>query len=224
MQRALREERLHGRFVDLVDRHVLPALGDLGFDPVPGALAAADGDGVLWLLDVEPAPWCTCDRFCFTLAWGVHVPGLAELLGDHGWATPLESCAVRGRIGERDGGLEPTFFELRDRGWPLGAVADRALARRVVAAVAHDALPHLQGLPDVAAVQLHLHRRHQPGRGYPAPEELQSIRRIAALSLLLGQRENAARWLDHLACRSEAAMAPDVVAERLAPLRQLLAS
>ena len=58
----------------------------------------------------------------------------------------------------------------------------------------------------------------------PSVEELSTIRRIAALSLLLGDRENAARWLDHLEARSAAAMAPDLVAERLAPLRGLLAS
>jgi hypothetical protein len=58
----------------------------------------------------------------------------------------------------------------------------------------------------------------------PHGTELWTIRRIAALSVLLGDRDNAVRWLDHLEARSAAAMAPDVVAERIALLRQRIAS
>ena len=54
--------------------------------------------------------------------------------------------------------------------------------------------------------------------------ELRRIRWIAGLSLLLGERENASRWLDYLEARSSATIAPDVVAERLADLRERCAS
>jgi hypothetical protein len=217
---------LYERFDGLLAHRLVPGLVHLGFEPVEWTLAAAEADGVVWLIDVDFAPWCGGDRLAFSLAWGVFVPGVATVLDEEEPEVPaLEQCVVRGWAGQRDDpqhteGRDPMFFELRDRGWPISQVGDEHVARRALAAAHADVLPRLRRLADPASVQLHLHRRHISGRGYPSGAELQSIRTIAALSLLLGQRENAARWLDHLAVRSEAAMAPDVVAERLAPLRQ----
>jgi hypothetical protein len=94
----------------------------------------------------------------------------------------------------------------------------------VVHGLRDEALPALLQLDTAAAVQAHLHERLVTRRGLPSDEELLTIRRIAALSAVLGDRANAGRWLDHLERRSAAAMAPDVAAARLAPLRQRLAS
>jgi hypothetical protein len=73
-------------------------------------------------------------------------------------------------------------------------------------------------------VQAHLVDTLVRGRGAAGEGELRRIRWIAGLSLLLDERENASRWLDYLEARSSAAIAPDVVAERLFPLRQRCAS
>jgi hypothetical protein len=127
-------------------------------------------------------------------------------------------------VGERDDRLDPRWFEFRTLPWPVAGVATTALTNHVLNDVASEVLPKLRTLDSPAAVQRFLSATLVTGRGAPSVDELRTIRRIAALSLLLGDRENAARWLDHLEARSAAAMAPDLVAERLAPLRELLAS
>jgi hypothetical protein len=214
------------RFRDLVHRRLLPGLAELGFgNRLPGSLAATEAHGVVWLLDLDLAPWSTPDKVRFTVAWGAHVPGIDEVVGD-----PVPDCptvatsAVHGRLGVTASGIDPCWFELRSLPRPLAAVADTSLANHVLAGVANEVLPLLQTLSTPVEVQRHLHASVIPGRGAPSPEELQTIRRIAALSLLLGDRANAARWLDHLELRSAATMAPDLVAERLAPIRERLAS
>jgi hypothetical protein len=214
------------RFRDLIHRRLLPGLADLGFpERLPGSLAATEAFGVVWLLDVDVAPWSTPDKVCFTLAWGAHVPGIDEVVGDPAPEVPtVAASGVHGRQGFTTPGIDPVWHELRSLPRPLAAVADTALANHLLTAVANEVVPILRGLSTPVEVQRHLHAHLVIGRGAPSPEELQTIRRIAALSLLLGDRGNAARWLDHLECRSTAAMAPDLVAERLAPLRQRLAS
>jgi hypothetical protein len=214
------------RFCDLIEGRIRPGLDDLGFrDRLPGSLAARDVDGVLWLLDVTTAPWSNVSKVCFTLTWGVHVRGLDEIVGDPEPETPtVDTCTLSGRLGEREDRLDPRWFELRTLPRPLAGVATTALANQVLNGVANDILPKLQTLSTPAGVQRFLHVSLVTGRGAPSAQELRTIRRIAALSLLLGDRENAARWLDHLEARSATTMAPDVVAERLAPLRELLAS
>lgn len=214
------------RFRDLIHRRLLPGLAGLGFDArLPGSLAATEATGVVWLLDLVVAPWSSPQKVCFTLAWGAHVPGLEEALGDPVPDHPtIGTSAVQGRLGDRVDGLEPRWFELRSRPRLVAAVADQALATHVLAGVRSQVLPELSRLATPVDVQRHLHDGLMTGRGVPRDDELRTIRRIAALSLLLGDRGNAARWLDHLEARSAAAMAPDLVAERLAPLRERLAS
>lgn len=214
------------RFRDLVQRRLLPGLETLGFtERRPGSLVAAEADGVVWMLDLPVAPWSKPSKVCFTVAWGVHVPGLDEIVGDPAPETPvIESCAMSGRLGDREDRLDPRWFELRAVPWPIAGVTTTALTNQVLTGVASEVLPRLRMLDSPAAVQRSLHVSLVTGRGAPSAEELRTIRRIAALSLLLGDRENAARWLDHLEARSAATMAPDLVAERLAPLRELVAS
>ena len=214
------------RFRDLIQRRLLPGLSALGFaERLPGSLVASEADGVIWMLDLPVAPWSNPSRVCFTVAWGVHVPGLDEIVGDPEPEAPrIETCAVSGRLGERDDRLDPRWFELRTLPWPAAGVATTALANQVLNGVATEILPRLRELADPAGVQRFLHVSLVTGRGVPSAEELRTIRRIAALSLLLGDRDNAARWLDHLEARSTVAMAPDLVAERLAPLRELLSA
>lgn len=214
------------RFRDLVHRRLLPGLADLGFgERLPGSLAATEAFGVAWLLDLDVAAWSTPEKVCFTVAWGVHVPGVDEVVGDPVPEVPtVAASVVHGRLGVTAPGIDPRWYELRSLPRPLAAVADTSLANHLLGAVAAEVVPILRRLSTPVEVQRHLHAELVPGRGAPSPEELQTIRRIAALSLLLGDRGNAARWLDHLEVRSAAAMAPDVVAQRLAPLRERLAS
>ena len=214
------------RFRDLIHRRLLPGLAELGFEHrLPGSLAATEATGVLWLLDLHLAPWSNPQKVCFTVAWGAHVPGIAEAVGDPTPEHPtIDGCVVTGRLGERGDGLEPRWFELRSFPRPVAAVSDQALAGQVLTAVRTEIQPMLRRLSTPVEVQRHLHRTLVTGRGIPSADELRTVRRIAAFSLLLGDRENAARWLDHLEARSAAAMAPDLVAERLAPLRERLAS
>jgi hypothetical protein len=214
------------RFRDLVHRRLLPGLADLGFsERLPGSLAATEAFGVTWLLDLDVAPWSAPDRVCFTVAWGAHVPGVDEVVGDPAPEVPtVAASAVHGKLGATASGTDPTWFELKALPRPLAAMADTNLANHVLGGVAAEVLPILRTLSTPVEVQRHLHAGLITGRGAPSAEELRTIRRIAALSLLLGDRRNAARWLDHLEERSSAAMAPDLVAERLAPIRERLAS
>ena len=224
-----RGERHRGsvdRFGDLVQRRLLPGLAALGVtEQRPGSLVATEGEGVVWMIDLPVAPWSTPSRVCFAVAWGVHVPGLDEIVGDPEPETlTTESCTLSGRLGEREHRLDPRWFEHRSLPWPVGGLATTALTNQVLNGVANEVLPRLRLLANPTGVQAYLHDSLVTGRGAPSAEELRTVRRIAALSLLLGDRDNAAKWLDHLEARSAAAMAPDLVAERLAPLRELLAS
>lgn len=214
------------RFRDLVHRRLLPGLADLGFGHrLPGSLAATEATGVCWLLDLDVAPWSTPQKVTFTMAWGAHVPGIAEAVGDPEPEHPtIEGCVVSGRLGQRTPGVDPRWFELRSFPRPVAAVSDQALANQILTAVRTEVLPTLGGLSTPVEVQRHLHKHLVTRRGAPSADELRTVRRIAALSLLLGDRTNAARWLDHLEERSASAMAPGLVAERLAPLRERLAS
>jgi hypothetical protein len=215
------------RFRDLIQRRLLPGLAELGFrDRLPGSLAATEAQGVVWLVDVEIAPWSTPQKVCFTMAWGAHVPGLNEVVGDPAPEAPgVGTAAVHGRLGEREGGIDPVWFELRSVPRLVAGVTDATLANQVLAKVGTEVLPALRMLSTPVEVQRHLHAGLLTGRHHvPDGVELQTIRRIAALSILLGDRANAARWLDHLEARSAATMAPDLVAERLAPIRERLAS
>jgi len=214
------------RFRDLIERHLLPGLVDMGFgDRLPGSLAVAEAHGVVWVLDLDLAPWSRPSRVAFTVAWGVDVPGLDDVLGDPSPDVPtIATCAVTGRLGVRGGVLEPRWFSLRQLPPVVAAMADAQEAKHVLAAIYADVLPELRHLANPVDVQRHLHDQLVTGRGAPDDNELRTIRRIAALSLLLGDRANAARWLDHLEARSTASMAPDLVAARLAPLRGRLVS
>jgi hypothetical protein len=213
------------RFRDVVDHRLRPGLTELGFGEGATTLAANLAEDVLWLLDLTVAPWSSGEKVCFTVSWGVHVLGMEAALGDPAPdVLDIDSCLISGRVGERPGRLDPRWFEVAARPRPLAAVADATLAKHVLGAITYDALPRLERLRTIADVQVHLHDGLLTGRGVPEGDELLTIRRIAALSLLLGDRANAVRWLDHLESRSAARMAPDVVAARLAPLRQRVAS
>ncbi|MCU1483804.1 MAG: hypothetical protein JWN67_550 [Actinomycetia bacterium] len=214
------------RFRDLVHRRLLPGLADQGFaDRLPGSLAATEAFGVTWLLDLDVAGWSTPEKVCFTVSWGAHVPGVDEVVGDPAPEVPtVAASAVHGRLGVTGPSIDPVWFEMKSMPRPLAAMTDTQLANHVLTGVAEEIVPILRTLSTPVEVQRHLHAGLVTGRGAPSADELQTIRRIAALSLLLGDRRNAARWLDHLEERSSAAMAPDLVAERLAPIRERLAS
>src|SRR5687768_7466559 len=113
--------RMAERFRSLVHDRLVPALADLGFgDGLPGALAIAPAHDVLWVLDVSVAPWSSGRSLSFALGWGVHVPGIDEVLGDPSAdAVMLEICQVRGRTGDRGAGVDPEWFRLRGLPEPL---------------------------------------------------------------------------------------------------------
>jgi len=207
---------MRSRLQTLVRRLHL-GLAPHGFERARGCLAIGGSDEVAWVLDLDVAPWSRDDRVCVTLSWSIHVPGMAGVFGD---PTP----PVVGRLGARDG-LDPEWVELHRRPSLLAALEDGRAASRLLEGFRAEVLPTLEGLATPADVQRHLHDALVPGRGRPTEEELTAIRRIAALSVVIGDRDNAVRWLDHLEARSAAAMAPDLVHERVDDLRrQALAS
>jgi hypothetical protein len=210
------------RFGTFVHANLVPALAGLGFDQrPPGVVAAACAGELAWLLDIEPAPWSVPDRICFTVAWGIHVPGLERFLDDP--VPPrltLESCPVAGRIGQRGDHLDPTWYTLRHRPWTVGPVRDAVVTRRVMGAVAGELVPKLSGLTRAADVQAWLAESLAGAHGAPSIDELRTIRRVAAISALVGERANALRWLDYLEARTELAMTADRAKARVAELRE----
>jgi hypothetical protein len=213
------------RLQSLVEDRVLPLLAEHGFELGGNVLAARWLPEVRWVIDLVVAPWTTDECVAFALGWGVQVPGLEEALGDPEPAgAGLTSCLVFGRVGERPGRVDPHWFELYAHRGPLSAWRELRMADAVVRGLRDEALASLEHLASIASVQARLHERLVTRRGLPSDDELLTIRRIAALSAVLGDRANAGRWLDHLERRSAAAMAPDVAAARLAPLRLRLAS
>ena len=214
------------RFLDLVDRRIAPALAPFGFERRRAVLERASDD-VHWLVELELAPWTNPEKICFTLSWGIAVPGLNDLLGDDaGPASRVAQCPIRARLGEGATGIEATWFTVGPvPGVPgLERIVDARTAQGVLHLVQTDLLPALQRFDSVPAVQAHLVETLVKGRGAAGESELRRLRWIAGLSLLLDERENASRWLDYLEARSSSAIAPDVVAERLGPLRQRCAS
>jgi hypothetical protein len=211
------------RFRELIRDRLIPGLHALGFEPLPGTLVAAASDGVFWMLDLDIASWSNPKRVTFGVSWGVYVPGINAAMGEIDPVHPsVDTCAVQGRLGQRDDKLDPTWFELKAKPWPMSTVADAAVAKQVLMRIEAEVVPVFELLGNPAAVQDHLFEHLETSRGIPDEVELLTIARIAAISVLRGERENAARWLDHLAVRSEGAMSPEVVAEKLAPLRQHL--
>jgi hypothetical protein len=222
----MREHRtLTDRFVELVDQRIVPTLEVLGFDR-QRAVLERDGGDVRWLVELELAPWTSPDKICFTLSWGVAVPGLESVFGD-GDVTPERPahCPISARLGEMATRLEATWFTVAPVRVPgLERVADARTAHAALRMIDLELLPALGQFDSIPAVQAHLVDNLVRGRGAAADGELRSIRWIAGLSLLLGERENASRWLDYLEARSSASIAPDVVSERVALLRQRCAS
>src|SRR3954454_18499732 len=85
------------RLRELIERRLAPALERAGFC-WDGEGLVRDRDDVRWLLEVERARWSTQARICFTLTWGIEVPGLDEVLGEVGARPPgVESCLISGR-------------------------------------------------------------------------------------------------------------------------------
>jgi hypothetical protein len=216
------------RFRDLIRARLLPGLADLGFRSAPGVLAARQPDpmapsGVRWFVDIELAPWTNPDRICFAASWGVHVPGLAAAMGQ---AEPLRpaitDCPVRGLVGLTDDERDPAWHQLTKRPWALAFGQDVSVANAFLGSIVAHALPKLRELDTVTKVQAHVFGGLVGSHGAPEIDELQAIAQIAAMSHLLGERQNALRWLDHLRERSCTAMAPEVVEARLAPLRQIV--
>lgn len=208
------------RFRDLIRRRLLPGLAEIGFDSTPGVLASKPADGVHWLLDIELAPWTTPERICFAAAWGVYVPGLSAAMGEPEPLLPgLGDCPVQELLARDD--EAPTWFELRARPWPLSFAQDVATANSFLGAVVGTALPRLRELTSVAEVQAHIYEG-LVSAPVPGPDELVSIARVAALSHLLGDRDNALRWLEHLRDRSVLSMSPELVESRIAPLRHIV--
>jgi hypothetical protein len=217
---------LGDRFLDLVDRRIAPALEPLGFERRRAVLERA-GDGVDWLVELELAPWTNPEKIAFTLAWGVSVPGLDDVLGDDAVGPPSRAgqCLINARLGERAGHLDATWFTIGPARVPgLERLADARTAQLTMRLLDVELVPALLRLDSLPAVQSHLVDTLVRGRGAAREGELRRIRWIAGLSLLLDERENASRWIDYLHARSSASIAPDVVTERLAALRQRCAS
>ena len=213
-------DRLH----DVVHCGLAPALASVGFD---GRRAVFERDltNVRWLIEVELAPWTNLEKICFTLGWGVTVPGLDEVLGDNGHASRAHACTIHGRLGESPLRLEATWFTIGPVRVPgMQRIVDLHTTRSMVRSTELGVLPELARFASIADVQAFLVEGLVRGRGAAGEGELRRIRTIAGLSLLLGARANASRWLDYLEARSSFAIAPDVVAERLASLRQRCAS
>lgn len=212
------------RFLDLVDRRIAPALAPLGFER-RRAVLERDGGDVRWLVELELAPWSNPEKVCFTLAWGVAVPGLEAVLGDDDAApSRVTQCPVHQRLGEGPTGIEATWFTVGPVPRLVARIADARTAQGVLRLVRTDLLPMLQHFDSIPAVQSHLVEHLVSGRGAAAESELRRLRWIAGMSLLLGERENASRWLDYLEARSSATISPDVVAQRLAGMRERCAS
>jgi hypothetical protein len=212
------------RFGTFVHARLVPALAQFGFDQRPdGVLAAARANELAWLIDVEPAPWSVPERICFTLAWGIHVPGLDTLLAD---PVPVptrlgvDRCPISGRLGQHADHIDPLWFTMRERPWTVAPVRDQFLVRHLVSAVTGQMLPELGRFTTAADVQQHLAASLPATRGAPSADELRTIRRVAAISALVGERQNALRWLDYLEARTELAMAPDKARARVDELRE----
>jgi len=211
------------RLRDIIDRRLAPALARAGFEAEREGFVAERGD-VRWEIEVEQARWSTDTRLCFTLVWGVDVPVVDEVLGDGDVRAPgIESCLIRGHLGQTPSRLEATWLLVNVAVAPLDRVADARTAGTLLRLV-DGLLPQITRFRDVADVQAHLVENLIRGRGAAGDDELRRIRAIAGLSVLLGANENAVRWLDYLEARSSVALAPDVVAERLSALRQRCAS
>lgn len=218
-----RSRGLADRFRELVRGRLLPGLENLGFASASGALAERPADGVRWLVDVEVAPWSNPERICFAASWGVYVPGLASAMGRPDPLRPaVTDCPVRALVGAAGDDDDPTWYQLARRPRLLAFVQDAAVADAFLGTVVSQAVPRLRALPTISSVQDHVFRSLVSRTGLADIDELQSIAQIAAMSHLLGDRQNALRWLDHLRERSCAAMSPEIVEERLAPLRQIV--
>ncbi|MEN3272551.1 MAG: hypothetical protein V7636_1312 [Actinomycetota bacterium] len=213
------------RYLALTEHRIVPALASAGFVANDGRFERVLDD-VLWLAEIELAPWSSEDKVCFTLAWGVAIPGLDDALGDDVRTDDCPAtCPINGRLGERAPGLEATWFAVVPVRVPgLEVAVDARTAQGFARLVGAELVPMLEQLDTVPAVQARLVANLVRGRGAAANGELRSIRWIAGLSLLLGERENASRWLDYLEARSSASIAPDVVSERMAALRRRCAS
>ena len=223
----MREPRtVADRFVDLVDERIAPALEPLGFERRRAVLECERGD-VSWLVELELAPWTSPEKICFTLAWGVTVPDLDDVLGDDAIGPPSRTgtCPINARLGEGATGLEATWFSVGPTRIPwMESFADARTSQRMLRMIDAELLPALFRFESIPDVQAHLVATLVQGRGAAVESELRRIRWIAGLSLLLDERANASRWLDYLEARSAASIAPDIVTQRLAVLRQRCAS
>lgn len=208
-------EGRHG-LAELVEGRLAQELAELGFARRGSSFVVRHPE-VTWLLAAEPAPWSTEERAVFSVAWAVEVPGLRQVLGDQAPPGP----PVRGWLGQTRAAREPCWFRLSGTTVPLlGPLRLARVAGEVARRVETDAVPQLCHFPDARAVQRHLAAGLDQRLTAPAPAEVAAIRRIAAISVLHGDLGNAARWLDHLEARSARVTSPDLVAERLAPLRR----
>lgn len=220
------------RLAALVEERVAPALFEHGFAPTTGALVADRGE-VAWVVDIELAPWSRPGALSVALAWGVHVPGVDDVLTETVWSNQGEvaalapwACPVNGRAGDGSGDLAGSWHSVRSHWWPLDHVTpvldllDARTAAALVSDAVDDVLPRLATLTTLAEVQAHLACDLDRNQGADPAADLTIARWIFALSVLRGERDNARRWLDYLASCSARTTPPDVVAERLAPLRQ----
>jgi hypothetical protein len=199
------------RLTALVDTRLEPGLAELGFSRTRSGFVARAGQ-VRWTVGLERAPWSRPGKLAFTVLWGVDVVGLRRLLHE-------PRCPIEGRIGQGPGDLQPRWYTLPNG--PFAGLLENRLAAGLLHDVRSDLLPRFEELADAAAVQRALAADLDPRPSAPSAAETARLRAIVAISVLRGERENAMRWLDYLQARSSRVTAPDVVAERLAPLREL---
>src|SRR5260370_25687442 len=119
-----------GGFGGLIRDRLVPGLHTLGFEPLPGTLAVAAADGVFWMLDLDIASWSNPKCVTFAVSWGVYLPGVHAALGEVDPVRPsIDTCAVQGRLGQRNVRLDPTSFEPKPKPSPLSPVAAAAVAQ-----------------------------------------------------------------------------------------------
>lgn len=175
---------------DVIRTSVSPVLRAIGFKVKGRTLHRAATDHV-WIVNVQSSIRNEAARASFTLNLGVYYPEVASLVGRQSEA-PLpktSECAVEARIGQ-------LMSEHLDTWWDVSKRGDVSL----VGAEVKDALTRF-GLPWLTRMSDLRQARDFAGAHHYYQE-------AAAMSLLLGERDDARRWIRSILDRPETP-APD---------------